>query len=223
MSFNPQSHLIKVDTSNGKKDYLPLQGRLLWLTGEVTEYSIETELLHLDLDREYEKDVWVWDEVAKRKVQVHKTAKGVAVYHAVLSIFNEGKLIKKTAGDKMETACDFPDFLEKAQSGAIGRCLMFAGYGTQFALELDEGERVVDSPQSGGNGHAAPDAPALTVEGLHKLTEQAYGTIEKWGAIKTYLQLQDIADSELQPAQLAKIHGTLIAKIKDNQSKKKAK
>ncbi|SRR6266571_2478739 len=74
--------------------------------------------------------------------------------------------------------------------------------------------------QSNGNGHPAPlDAPTLTVESLHKLTEQAYGTIEKWGAVKGFLQLQDIADSELQPVHLAKIHGTLLLKEKDNQAK----
>jgi hypothetical protein len=34
--------------------HLPLHGRLLWFTGEVSEYVIETELIHLDLDIEME-------------------------------------------------------------------------------------------------------------------------------------------------------------------------
>ncbi len=145
-AFNPQSYIVKIDTSAGKKDYLPLQGRLLWFTGEIAEYTIETEIILIDLDKEMTVERAVWDNDKRRKVLVSKSAKGVAIYHATLSIFNDGKLVKKVPGDKMETAVDFPDFLEKAQSGAIGRCLMFAGYGTAFAIELDEGERLTDAP-----------------------------------------------------------------------------
>jgi len=147
MTFDVQKHITKIDTQNGKKDYMPLQGRLLWMTGEVSEYTIETELLLLDIDKEVEVVRMVWSEAERRKLPVKKTARGIAVYHATLSIFKDGQLVKKVPGDKMETAVDFPDYLEKSQSGAIARCLMFAGYGTAFALELDEGtERLADTP-----------------------------------------------------------------------------
>lgn len=144
--FNIQSYLVKIDTSQGKKDYLPLQGRLLWFTGEVTEYVIETDIVLLDIDKEISVERMVWSPEKHQKVPVTKMARGVAVYHATLAIYKDGHLVKKVPGDKMETAADFPDYLEKAQSGAIGRCLMFAGYGTAFAIELAEGERIVDSP-----------------------------------------------------------------------------
>lgn len=144
--FDASKYLTKIDTSQGKKDYLPLQGRLLWLTGEVSEYTIETEPLLLDLDRVVEVERMVWSDEAHRKVPVKKSAQGVAIYHAVLSIFQDGQLVKRVPGDKMETAVDFADFVEKAQSGAISRCLMFAGFGTAFAIELDEGERISDTP-----------------------------------------------------------------------------
>ena len=50
-------------------------------------------------------------------------------------------------GHKREHKAHFPDFEEKALTGAAGRALLFAGYGTQYALdELDEGERIVDAP-----------------------------------------------------------------------------
>ena len=39
------------------------------------------------------------------------------------------------------------DYFEKAETKAIGRALAMLGYGTQFAPELDEAERVVDTPQ----------------------------------------------------------------------------
>ncbi len=36
--------------------------------------------------------------------------------------------------------------LEKSETGAIGRALALCGFGTQFTPELDEGERLADSP-----------------------------------------------------------------------------
>lgn len=53
-------------------------------------------------------------------------------------------------GHKREHKAHFPDFEEKALTGAVGRALLMAGYGTQYALdELDEGERIVDAPIPG--------------------------------------------------------------------------
>lgn len=46
-----------------------------------------------------------------------------------------------------EAAKDFPDFAEKASTKSLGRALLALGYGTAAAQELDEGERVVDTPQ----------------------------------------------------------------------------
>lgn len=57
----------------------------------------------------------------------------------------DGRVV--ATGHKREHRAHFPDFEEKALTGAVGRALLFAGYGTQYALdELDEGERIVDAP-----------------------------------------------------------------------------
>jgi len=51
------------------------------------------------------------------------------------------------SGHKREHKAHFPDFEEKSLTGAVGRALLMAGYGTPYALdELDEGERIVDTP-----------------------------------------------------------------------------
>jgi len=47
---------------------------------------------------------------------------------------------------KKETKSGFGDYLEKAETGSIGRALAMVGYGTQFAPEFEEGERLADSP-----------------------------------------------------------------------------
>jgi hypothetical protein len=59
----------------------------------------------------------------------------LAVFRA--SVYDgENRLLSQAT--KMETAKGFADYLEKAETGAIGRALALAGYGTQFAPELLE-------------------------------------------------------------------------------------
>lgn len=58
-----------------------------------------------------------------------------------------GEALKVATATKRETKKDFNDHTEKAETGAIGRALAMLGFGTQFAqADLDEGERIVDSP-----------------------------------------------------------------------------
>ncbi len=45
-------------------------------------------------------------------------------------------------------------------TGSIGRALAAAGYGTQFAPELEEGERLADSPQAPRGSGSKPPSPA---------------------------------------------------------------
>jgi hypothetical protein len=54
-----------------------------------------------------------------------------------------------------ETKGDFKDYTEKAETKAVGRALGYLGYGTQFAPEFEEGERIVDSPVDRGHKEAA--------------------------------------------------------------------
>jgi hypothetical protein len=54
-----------------------------------------------------------------------------------------------------ETVRDFGDYLEKAETKAIGRALAALGFGTQFAPDMDDGssaERPVDAPVTRGAG-----------------------------------------------------------------------
>src|SRR6266571_402667 len=141
--FNPNEHLIPIKNRGGKDaDYLPVQWRLVWFRDACPEGTIETQATFLDFDRETEAESWKWDEVQRKSVKVVKHAKGAAVFFARVT---DGKGGSAT-GTKSETAASFPDFIEKAETGAIGRALAALGYGTQFAPELDEEHRIVDSP-----------------------------------------------------------------------------
>lgn len=101
------------------KDYLPVAQRLVWFREEKPLWGIETSFLALESD------------FAIAKAEVKDEA---------------GRVI--ASAHKREDAKHFPDFMEKAETGAIGRALAEVGYGTQFAPELDEEDRIVDTPQT---------------------------------------------------------------------------
>lgn len=99
------------------KPYMQVQWRLVWFREEHPDYCIETRIVDYS------------DEFSIVRAEIRD---------------NNGKLL--ATATKKETAQGFSDHLEKAETGAIGRALGHVGYGTQFAVELDEGERIVDSP-----------------------------------------------------------------------------
>ncbi len=110
------------------KDYLPVAWRIAWLRNEHPDWAIQSELVHIDYE--------------KRE----------AVFKATV-LDTERKLVGTGYGS--ETARDFADFIEKAETKAVGRALAVCGFGTQFAPELDEEERLADSPQP--RGRSEPD------------------------------------------------------------------
>lgn len=140
--FNPNDHLVQLKSRDGLRDYLPVQWRLVWFRQRCPNGSIETEMIHLDLDRETEEEFEVWSEENQANEKAVKQAKGVAVFRAVVKDGKGGVGV----GTKSEKAASFPDYIEKAETGAIGRALAALGYGTQFAPELDEEHRIVDAP-----------------------------------------------------------------------------
>lgn len=147
-SFNPNEHIMKLKGKDGVKDYLPVQWRLVWFREQCPHGTIDTEEMEVDLDREMEEEVNTWNSETRRNEKVVKRAKGYARYRAVVT---DGKGGRAT-GTKSERAVSFPDFIEKAETGAIGRALAALGYGTQFTgEELDEAHRIVDAPVSRSN------------------------------------------------------------------------
>lgn len=99
------------------KDYLQVAHRLVWFREERPEWSIVTEMVTL--------------------TDSHAIAKATI-------IDPDGRII--ATAHKREDKVHFADFMEKAETSSIGRALALVGYGTQFAEELDEGDRVVDAP-----------------------------------------------------------------------------
>lgn len=101
------------------KDYLQVAHRLVWMREEHPEWQIITEPVEINIDKKY------------------------AIFRS--SILNENGRVMATA-TKAESIAGFADYIEKAETGATGRAAALCGFGTQFAPELYEGERLADSP-----------------------------------------------------------------------------
>jgi hypothetical protein len=115
------------------KPYLQVAHRLIWFREEEPQSGIETTPLVLEKD--------------------------YAVFQA--KITRDGKVVAMAT--KCEDRKGFPDFIEKAETGAIGRALALVGYGTQFTTQdLDEGDRLADSPVIPGKAKPAPAKAATT-------------------------------------------------------------
>ncbi len=113
-TFNPNDHVMQIKNRNGAADYLPVQWRLVWFREQCPEGSIETEMLHLDLDRETEEEGYVWNNETRRSEKISKRANGLAVFRATVK---DGKGGIAT-GTKSEKAASFPDYIEKAESAS---------------------------------------------------------------------------------------------------------
>ena len=110
------------------KEYLEVKWRLLWLRTVHPDAAIETELVSHDPQRQ------------------------MAIFKARVSLPGGGS----ATGWGQEEAADFGDYLEKAETKALGRALAALGFGTQFTEDFefadqDGNTRVVDTPIDRGN------------------------------------------------------------------------
>jgi hypothetical protein len=140
------------------KSYLPARRRIQWMRGGTPkahpEWGIETEVLQFERGE---------------RLGMGKVKGGYACVKAsVIDHSGTYRLIIAT-GMKTEWSENFADFLEKAETGAIARALAVAGYGTETALDLDEGAeagRIADAP-------VEPKAPISTPHFTRQQSETA--------------------------------------------------
>ena len=130
--FDPNLFMLKlpknkkVTLSNGEikwekveADYLPVAPRIAWFRKDHPDWSIVTRAV--------------------------MTANKAIVMKAIVKD-SEGRII--ATARKKETEIGFPDYIEKAETGAVGRALAMCGYGTLQAPEFDEEQRLADAPIS---------------------------------------------------------------------------
>ena len=144
VEFNPKTYIIKLKG----QDYLPVAARLMWLNATAARFGIDTSFPVL--------------------------TDAYAFAQATVTIMDEdGVTIRSATAAKREDQKHFADYMEKAQTGAIGRALGMLGFGTQFAPEFNEMDdktgqgRIVDAPQTPkatSKPQAAKPAPVVTVQ-----------------------------------------------------------
>ena len=133
------------------KEYMQIMYRWMWFEEENERYDVSTDFIKLDDDH----------AIARCTISVlEDTSAGVRV-------------VRKVTEYKKEELKHFPDFVEKAASGAAGRALIALGYGTQFAAaDLDEGDRIVDSPVTVVAKTTAALKPAAKKEATTTVTSE---------------------------------------------------
>lgn len=109
------------------REYLEVKWRLLWLRSEHPDARMTTEIVQ------------------------HNEEGGFALFRAEVEIPGGGK----ATGWGSETVRDFHDYIEAAETKALGRALAALGYGTQFCQDFDFSanarpgtNQVVDAPVS---------------------------------------------------------------------------
>lgn len=118
-TFNPNSHLMQIS----KKDYLPVQWRLVWINdvvdqaakeGKEVSLEIDTEEIACDIDKEITVEISVWNNNTRRMDKVMKTAPGYAKYRATVTL-KIGNIVKHATATKNENAASFAEYIEKAE------------------------------------------------------------------------------------------------------------
>ena len=159
------------------KDYLQVAWRLVWFREDHPDWGINTEMAN-------------YDPAAKH-----------CIFKATIC---DADGVQKSSGTGSEAAKDFPDYIEKAETKAVGRALAMLGYGTQFCAdemdagkpdpdEFDEGHRIVDTPID-----RTPKAPRVTEE--HLIGLRAICTPERLSKICTQMgikRLEDLPDDRV--------------------------
>ena len=130
-SFDPTPHIQQLRGRGGNTDYLGVRWSLVWLRKEHPDAQIVTE-----------------------HVQIDPT---IAIFKATVSLPTGGT----ATGYGSETAGDFGDYIEKAETKAIGRALRALGFGAPNSEGGDEAEASppVAAPRPTA---AASPAPART-------------------------------------------------------------
>jgi len=141
--FEPSRYLTRISRRHRgvdgqwqtvEQEYMEVKWRLLWLRTEHPGARIETQLVKHESD--------------------------LAIFSARVTLPNGAE----ATGWGSETADDWKDFIEKAETKALGRALAALGFGTQFCEDFDftQGgeQKVIDAPVDIRGTRGAARTPA---------------------------------------------------------------
>lgn len=137
--FDAKKHITPIKG----KDYIEVKWRLVWFRSENPQGRIDTELLLTEPNIVVKATIYNNDGV------------NIGSSHGNAPTFNQGSGTWKGRE------------IEKAETAAIGRALAVAGFGTQFAEELDDDDYLADTPvdrktATNGNSQQGNTPPNVT-------------------------------------------------------------
>jgi hypothetical protein len=178
MPFNPNEHLIKLQG----KDYLEVRWRLSWLREQHPDASIVTEIVAMDVAAEW------------------------AIIRATVTLPDGGGSATGMALQRPTAIAK--DFIANGETSAIGRALGALGFGTQHAVEFDQGEQVVDAPverkSSAAAGAPIPPLPPANLAKAEPAQESDPELVTKRAALTQAMQ-----DFNWTPKRLLDAAGTV--------------
>lgn len=155
-------------------EYLEVKWRLVWFRNDHPEASIVTDLVHFS------------DEYAVVRATV-RTRDGA-----------------EATGFGMERSSEFGDYLEKAETKAIGRALAALGYGTAFAIDFGDPLPVQDAGQDSSlRGQAEVERRPSMLERGERILQRMRAREREQG-IPVAAQLEFLVDKGYLGVYLAK-------------------
>lgn len=172
------------------KDYLQVAWRLVWFREDHPDFGINTEALSLTEDH--------------------------AIFKTTITDANG---LQVSSGHGSESKRDFGDFIEKAETKSIGRALAMLGYGTQFAAdELDEGDRIVDSPINRSKVQPEP-LPADALKPGEHMDLPPAGSWNPMNAIGIYCKRMGVKMADFGNMRNALVAGGIVKDIPSKELK----
>ena len=122
--YDPNDHMMSLKG----KAYLDVANRLLWFVRDQRDFIV--------------RGVATCNYIIRSELVEQDRQAGFAQFKTYVRdvLGNEATMYGS------ETAKDFGDYAEKASTKSLGRALAMLGYGTAAAPEMDEGDRIVDTP-----------------------------------------------------------------------------
>ena len=178
--FDPTPYLRKIG-GRGRtgEDYLDVKHRLLWLRTEHPDAQIVTE--HIQIDEQS------------------------AIFKATVAIPGGGT----ASGHGSETAADFPDYIEKAETKALGRALNALGYGAQFAEAEDRREPDLKRPPT-STRPTQPSTPDAS-------TDYSWSAFWRWAREQGLVNrdaLEGILGESMEPYNPRELRTKLVEKMR---------
>lgn len=187
--YTPQEHLIVLKTPDGPKEYYPFNWRLHEFRLRYPGGVLDAQIIQVDLERDF---VIVKATASEDGLD---NCKGVGLQTGSLVLLHQvTNHAKVQALADLGIGCPWPVIFED---------------------ELDDAKIVKQAVEASSNGHTPNHLESARRLFASTFNVQPEALVERWAAYKVNILGAPVDDSDLTPAQLARVHGSIVAKEKE--------